>query len=195
MKKCNSCSQESNELSVTCDSCGAKLEKESLLQRALFSPYRFYKRLIATYNPFLVWLVIALILLQGTYIGSLLALPPEVRQQYLPKSTSEPVELFGTKDDAPDFSRKPGVCEVYRPVSRTMIEIAAKYPDEARIPPCSEFTLKNLYGDEYQLEGYIISPNSFGVEGRISFTLRMTYKGGNPSDMANWVFQDPIITE
>ena len=112
----------------------------------------------------------------------------------LPGLIKRPIaDSASTTANAPDFSRKPGVCEVYRPVSRTMIEYAAKFPEDARIPSCSEFTLKNLYGNEYELKGYIIAPNAFGVEDHINFTLRMTYKGNSPSDMANWDFQDPSI--
>lgn len=56
-----------------------------------------------------------------------------------------------------------------------VIEWAAEYPEEARVLGCSEFSLKNLYGQVYELKGYIIAPNGFGVEDRIYFSVRMTH--------------------
>ncbi len=114
-------------------------------------------------------------------------LPPEVLHTPIERTPSV------VEEDGPDFSTKPGVCEVHRPVGRMMIEWAAQYPEEARVPGCSEFSLRNLYGEVYELRGYIIAPNGFGVEDRINFTVRMTYKGDAAYDMSNWEFEDPII--
>lgn len=89
----------------------------------------------------------------------------------------------------------PSICDINSYVAGAVIEGYTKYPDEAK-QSCAYATLTSLGDHVYEVSGYVIGKNSFGVEGRIYYKAKMLYKGGRANDLDNWeLIGEPEITE
>lgn len=89
----------------------------------------------------------------------------------------------------------PDICDINSYIARAVIAGYTKYPDEAT-ESCSYATLTALPDHKYEVSGYVLGKNSFGVQGRIYYKIEMLYKGGRPNDIKNWDnLGEPEITE
>lgn len=89
----------------------------------------------------------------------------------------------------------PSICDINSYVARAVIAGYTKYPDEAD-DSCRYATLTSLGDHLYEVSGYVIAKNAFGVEGRLYYKIKMLYKGGRANDLSNWEnIGEPEITE
>lgn len=79
----------------------------------------------------------------------------------------------------------PSICDINSYVARAVIAGYTKYPDEAD-DSCRYATLTSLGNHLYEVSGYVIAKNAFGVEGRLYYKIKMLYKGGRANDLSNW---------
>lgn len=91
---------------------------------------------------------------------------------------------------------EPTACDIHEWVGRAVIESYAKYPESSRLPSCLESQLEHRSLNMYRMSGYIIVPNAFGVESRVSYSVLLEYDGSDPSDAESWdVISEPTISE
>lgn len=105
-------------------------------------------------------------------------------------STSVPKEM-GPNGEYGDLD----ICDINSYIAGAVIQGYAKYPDEAK-QSCSYATLTSLGNHEYEVNEYVLAKNSFGVEGRLYYKIKMLYKGGRTNDVNNWEnLGEPEITQ
>lgn len=147
-----------------------------------------YRAITKKYSGWFVLIIVPTILIPVSGVIFLLALPPELRNATISKPAPVVIEKDKTYDSNPE------ACDIHYYIAEAMIEYASKYPEEAKKPNCNTATLTGGTNHEYTMTGYIISPNAFGVEGRIHYVVKLEYTGGDVSDPDNWkALGDPLI--
>ena len=76
-------------------------------------------------------------------------------------------------------------------VAQGYVEKFLKSPSTAKFPPRANYT--DLGNNQHKVESYVDSQNGFGAQIRSGYTVTMTYKGGEWSNINNWVIDEIII--
>lgn len=113
--------------------------------------------------------------------------------EFNPLKVSDSVESLNTGPNG-EYAT-PSICDINSYVAGAVIEGYVKYKDGAK-QSCTYATLTSLGDHLYEVSGYVIAKNSFGVEGRLYYKIKMLYKGGRANDLNNWEnIGEPEITE
>lgn len=116
---------------------------------------------------------------------------------------SRTVEFFESTDDWPEIEYTPeqrdSIAQVkhmksmgsaaYR-VARFYVKQSLNHPSTADFPILSQPLIEHQGDSLFLISHYVNAKNSFGVEGRLYYTAKLQYAGGDIDNQNNWVLWD-----
>lgn len=102
----------------------------------------------------------------------------------------EPIYTEAQRDSIKQLEHMDNMEDMAYRVARRYVRQSLNHPKTADFPILSQPLIENQGDSTFLVSHYVDAKNSFGVEGRLHYTAKVQYAGGDVDNEINWVLWD-----